>query len=894
MKNIISFYRKAFEQEISKRRQLHLFGSQIVKKYFLSGVEELTNEDHPLIPISEIKALSFIKDLELNAGSVELKYYSLARITRFTSFSKYEVTRVFPLLEYNAELFEKSGEYYLKIDTANRKIIKTNFDSKIASKVNFEKLKQNKITDFHFVSQLATELEMLGEVGAEELRLFPELWTSKKVNAKIKSKLIENDLYIPCALLCLVEKPNFSYSTLGELKQLENESSFSNLLNVIFGKQKNTHSVEEKEGIICEELNESQKNALENSNSKIVSVISGPPGTGKSYTIANLAAEKVSKGQSVLISSKNSEALTVIEDKIKENLRIENITVNPSDNSNLSTLKNHLKLILSRDFRPLYVANKNARINEHKVKDALSETDFIKTEIEKQFELEKNAWLNIDTNKLTKHASVKFKKRIIKARGFNTIPLWFHLKSYYNRLGKNREDSKKLLQKYSDQSLTFSVKNHRQDLRNYYDFLRARSKERKDKLYDKINHDVILKTFPVWLVKMTEVAKVFPLKKEMFDYLIIDEASQCDTATILPLLQRAKRCIVVGDENQLGHISFLPKDFERQLLNAVKDDHKHYCQHRDVSFLSLLNNTVYPEDVTMLHEHYRSKHAIIEFSNQVIYNNELEILTKRPVKGDKEVNLISVSGKNVNSVNVDEIKSIVDWVSNLVKNEKFLTDHLKTSIGILSPLRNQVDKLFSEIKRQFTLKEIKAHRIIVGTAFSFQGNERDVMLISFVVDDKSHAGSFNYINRKDVFNVSVTRARNKQLIFHSFDPKLLKYESTLQRFFDFYEKYNPWSLDHKDINVFCNEIELFIKQFGFTTWQQFDVSGVVIDVLAYKNGKYIAIDLVGFPGSIGEFYPIERYKMLERGGIKLFPLPYTYWLHDKAFCLSAIEELCRH
>ena len=68
----------------------------------------------------------------------------------------------------------------------------------------------------------------------------------------------------------------------------------------------------------------------------------------------------------------------------------------------------------------------------------------------------------------------------------------------------------------------------------------------------------------------------------------------------------------------------------------------------------------------------------------------------------------------------------------------------------------------------------------------------------------------------------------------------------------------------------------------------------MIDVLAYKNGKYIAIDLVGFPGSIGEFYPIERYKMLERGGIKLFPLPYTYWLHDKAFCLSAIEELCRH
>ncbi len=890
MKNIISFYRKAFEQEISKRRQLHLFGSQIVKKYFLSGVEELTNTDHPLIPISEAKALSFIKDLELNAGSVELKYYSLARITRFTSFNKYEVTRVFPLIEYDAQLFEKSGEYYLKIDIESRKLIKTNFDSKVVSKVNFEKIEQNKITDFHFVSQLATSLESIGEIGAEELRLFPDLWSSRKVNSKLKSKLIPNDLYIPCAVLCLVEKPKFSYSTLGELKELENYNTFSNSLNVVFERQNNIYSTEE--GIVCEELNASQKQALENSNSKVVSVISGPPGTGKSYTIANLAAEKVSKGQSVLISSKNSEALTVIETKIKENLGIENITVNPSENPNLSNLKNHLRFILSREFKAPYVTFDEAAIDETKVDDSLHEIDYIRTEIEKQFELERDAWLNIDTNRLTRHASVEFKKRIIKTRGFKTIPLWFHLESYYKRLKENRESSKKLLQNFSENSLNFAVKNHRNDLRNYYDFLRARNTGRKDSLYQKINHDVILKAFPIWLVKMTEVAKVFPLKNEMFDYLIIDEASQCDTASILPLLQRAKKCIVVGDENQLGHISFLAKDFEGVLLKSIAENDKRFCQHRAISFLSLLNNTVDPQDITMLHEHYRSKHAIIEFSNQVIYNNELEILTKRPIKGESEVNLIDVTGKNVNSINVEEIDSILNWVIGLVKKEKSLPKHLKTSIGILSPFRNQVDKLFSETKRKFTLKEIKEHRIIVGTAFSFQGNERDVMLISFVVDNESHAGSYNYINRKDVFNVSVTRARNKQLIFYSFKPALLKYESTLQKFFDFYERYNPWDLDKKDVNVFCEEIEQFIQEFGFKTWQQFDVSGIKIDILAYKNGKYIAIDLVGFPGDIGEFYTIERYKMLERGNIKLFPLPYAYWLHDKEFCLGAIEKLC--
>jgi superfamily I DNA and/or RNA helicase len=891
MKNIISFYRKAFEQEISKARKLHLFSSQIVKKYFLSGVEELTNEDHPLIPISETKALSFIKDLELNAGSVELKYYSLARITRFTSFSKYEVTRVFPLLEYNAELFEKSGEYYLKIDTTNRKILKTNFDSKIASKLNFEKFQRNKITDFHFVSQLATDLEKNGEQGAEELRLFPELWTSKKINSKIKSKSIDTDLYIPCSVLCLVEKPKFSYSTLGELKQLENEKSYSSAFNAVFNKLKNSHSTEE--GIVCEELNESQKEALENSNSKIVSVISGPPGTGKSYTIANLAAEKVSKGQSVLISSKNSEALAVIESKIKDSLSIENLTVNPSDNSNLASLKKYLKYILSREFKVERYQKSNNSIEEYKVNESLRENESIESEIEKQFVIERSAWVNVDTHEFTKNTSNEFKKRIIKARGMHTIPLWHHLEKYYKSLDKNKTYSVDLLQRFSKNSLNFSVQNYRQDLRSYYDFLRARSPERKASLYEKINHDVILKTFPVWLVKMTEVGKVFPLEKEMFDYLIIDEASQCDTASILPLLQRAKKCIVVGDENQLGHISFLAKDFERQLLKSVSIEYKHFCHHRDVSFLKLLNNTIDPQDVTMLHEHYRSKHAIIEFSNQVIYNNELEILTKRPIKGETEVSLVKVAGKNVKSVNLNEINAIVDWMLNLVENEKSLPNNLKTSLGVLSPFRNQVDKLFSLVKRKFTLKQIKEHRIIVGTAFSFQGNERDTMLLSLVLDDDSHSGSFNYVNRKDVFNVSVTRARNKQLVFYSFTQELLKFNSTLQLFFEFYEKYNPWVLESKDLNEFCGEIELFVQRFGFQTWQQFNISGVNIDVLAYKSGKYIAVDLVGFPGDVGDFYKIERYKMLERGGIQLFPLPYAYWLNDKELCLKAIEKLCQ-
>ena len=170
---------------------------------------------------------------------------------------------------------------------------------------------------------------------------------------------------------------------------------------------------------------------------------------------------------------------------------------------------------------------------------------------------------------------------------------------------------------------------------------------------------------------------------------------------------------------------------------------------------------------------------------------------------------------------------------------------------------------------------------MVGTAFSFQGNERDTMMLSFVLDDDSPAGSYNYINRRDVFNVSITRARSKQLVFYSFSTKHLTYDGILSSFFDFYKTYSAESKHAFEKNEFCEEIESYISKFGFRTWQQFEISGVSIDILASKNDQYIGIDLVGFPGDIGDFYDLERYKMLERGQIKLFPLPYAYWLYDR-------------
>ncbi len=890
MKDIFSFYKNIFEEELARSKRLHLYSQRIVKKLFLSGTEELTNAEHPLMPISEKKAKSFELEISLRGEKVNLKYYSLARISTQTAFNN-TVTRAYPLFSFDAEIIFREGLYYIKLDLDSRSFLKSNFSAQSQSRLDFNQLlKKHETLDFHFVSDLANKLEAIEDCNSDDLIMFPKLASSQSISGKLKKKEEDIDSYMSCAVLCLVEKEDYSFSTLDELKKMVSIPDYSMPLKVLFGHEPNAEFTQP--GIICEELNYAQKEAINNANGSVVSVVSGPPGTGKSYSIANLAVEYVSKGKSVLISSKNNEALEVIEDKIKAQLNIKNITVNPSKDKMLDGLKDYLKTILGRSFKRSDLSEEKIkkRIKDHhKKKEEL--IDFEKA-VENSFELEKSVLDKLSTHKLSRQTSNQFKERVLIKRGIKTIPLWESLYNYYNLIEKKRKHAIGVIQDGHKHTLDNQVKIYRAELRHYYDFLRARDRERKKDLYEYLNHPQIISTFPIWLVKASEISKVIPLEKEVFDLVIIDEASQCDIPSMIPILQRAKKCVVVGDQNQLSHISFLGKEKENMFRAQVRSEFQRFCKHRDYSFLALVSDTVSVDQHSFLSEHFRSEYSIIDFSSKAFYQDNLEILTKRPKEKNNIVDFRYVEGENKSGVNFAELDEIVNNILEIITREKDRPVSMKTSIGILSPFRKQVDKTFEAVRKNINLSDIKAHQIRVGTAFSFQGNERDLMFLSFVADGESHSGTYNYINRKDVFNVSVTRARFRQIVFHSFSPKGLRFDSTLGQFFSYYEQLaNPQHVNEVD-NRFCEEIEHYFRKFGYQTWQQYEISGVIIDVLAEKDGQYIAIDLVGFPGSVGEFYPLERYKMLERGNIKLFPLPYAYWLYDKSLCLKSIEQLC--
>ena len=112
------------------------------------------------------------------------------------------------------------------------------------------------------------------------------------------------------------------------------------------------------------------------------------------------------------------------------------------------------------------------------------------------------------------------------------------------------------------------------------------------------------------------------------------------------------------------------------------------------------------------------------------------------------------------------------------------------------------------IKTKLSLKEIEKHKIRIGTPYSFQGDERDIVYLSLVVDDNTHHSSFIHINKEDVFNVMITRARIEQNVFYSCSINKLKADSILRIYL---EKLS--SVENPNHNVYLDD---FVKQFcGF-------------------------------------------------------------------------------
>jgi len=277
---------------------------------------------------------------------------------------------------------------------------------------------------------------------------------------------------------------------------------------------------------------------------------------------------------------------------------------------------------------------------------------------------------------------------------------------------------------------------------------------------------------PAWAITSLSARGRIPFDPGYFDIIVFDEASQCDIASALPLLYRAKQAVIIGDPKQLRHISGLQKGQDQQLLEKY-DLIPNYAKwaYSYNSLFDLASGLVSKNDIINLRDHHRSHSEIIEFSNQEFYEGSLRVATNYDhlnfIESEKNgIRWINVVGKvkkpNAGgAINEIEAKAVVREIDKLVNERNY-----KGSIGVVTPFRAQANFIRKIINDNIVLQnKLLNHDFLVDTVHKFQGDERDVMIFSLVVSKDMPAGALAFMrNNGNLFNVAITRARAMLLV----------------------------------------------------------------------------------------------------------------------------------
>ena len=459
--------------------------------------------------------------------------------------------------------------------------------------------------------------------------------------------------------------------------------------------------------------------------------------------------------------------------------------------------------------------------------------------------------------------------------------------------GKRRESLKGLLR---DQ-----IK--RQRLIVHTKALITRKKNLQNRLLEDEDFKPLLEAFPCWCVTTYAVSNSLPLKPALFDVAIIDEASQCDIASCMPILFRSKKAVIVGDDKQLPHLSFLEKSKEQSFMSQyeIPDKYQLMWRFRTNSMFDLAN--YYSTKPVLLDEHFRSYGPIIDFSNKEFYGDRIRIMSQCNNKDVLE--LVQVPDGKVDfdvTRNMPETEAIMQRLQEIIQDDERNKDENKepVTVGIISPFRGQVELIKKAINQIFSESTIRKHKIEVGTAHTFQGDERDIIMLSWAVANNSFNQSLTFLQIPNLFNVAITRARKKQIIFLSKDPKSLP-AGLLKDYIEIVQAYiarNKLSDELKiDENIYKNsfekEIANSLREEGFEVMAGKTIAGLSADLtVTSPTGKTIVIECDGVEDNVkSNKSQMKKQTLIERSGIQVERISYREWYNTKQGCIERIKDI---
>ena len=551
-------------------------------------------------------------------------------------------------------------------------------------------------------------------------------------------------------------------------------------------------------------FNISQNVATENAIKNKISIIEGPPGTGKTQTILNIIANAIMHDETIAVVSSNNSATKNIIDKLKKydvdfiaaylgnnqnkqefidsQLPLPDIKPWELEKEEIEQIYNEIKL------RYRSLKNMLTRQNElSALKQKLSALEIEHTHYKKYVDEFGIQEIPEEISKIKSWEKALELSLIFEAEAENLqkqnpiIAVIVKIIEFLRIKKFNRTIAQELLTQYSKDYLIaisqqkfyeiqISILNKQiesivQELESFnfkkkmteYSELsakifRAKLAEKYSKTTRKIwnlgdlqtNATGFVEDYPI-ILSTTYSLRNCLSTSVMYDYVIVDEASQVDLCTGAIALSCAKKAVIVGDLKQLPNVvdSKNAKISDNIFKNYKLAEHYRY---KNNCLLSSISKIFLQAPRTLLKEHYRCHPMIIEFCNKKFYNNELIILSD--IKSDRKPLMVykTIAGNlainNLNQRQIDVIKE------EIIPNENLCTTD--DSLGIVTPYRNQTNAL----QNQFKGTGVKA-----DTVDKFQGQENKVIILSTVDNEIK-----DFTDNPNRLNVAVSRAIEQLIV----------------------------------------------------------------------------------------------------------------------------------
>ena len=539
--------------------------------------------------------------------------------------------------------------------------------------------------------------------------------------------------------------------------------------------------------------NASQSNAVKNAFERQISVIQGPPGTGKTQTILNIIANILMRNQTVLVVSNNNSATTNVLEKLqkygmgfivaplgkrenKENFIKNQPTVpqelhswglvpegreNTKQDASLAHSKLQKAFSLQEELAKCrqeikevelewqhFKVDNNLDDQELKPKSGIGSKRLMKLWLDYQTFIEDEApnmhqnriirwlkcqWMNFKMKYLVGIKSPitasNLNPSIIKLQSLYFIVRLKELSTRINEIESELQtiNANKLIEELSSLSLTL-LKDKLYE--NYHNKQRLVINEVKE---IRIHSEEFCNQYPVVLSTTFSARTAIP--DQIYDYIIMDEASQVAIETGALALTCAKNAVIVGDTMQLPNVV---TEEDRLKLNGIFNEFNiaqgFHCA--NYSFLQSVCAVIPNVEQTLLREHYRCHPTIINFCNQRFYGNNLLIMTEDHKEENVMMAIRTVPGHHeYNHYNQREI--------DVVKNEILPQLEKLNDIGIIAPYNNQVNQFNQQV-----------HQIEAATIHKYQGREKDSIIMS-VTDDQIT----EFSDDPNLINVAVSRAK---------------------------------------------------------------------------------------------------------------------------------------